>query len=164
LAAAVTGHVHALDPTLAVSQLTTVPQLLSASVSRQRFTSVLLGGFAAVALAVAALGIYGVLAYIVGRQTPEIGVRLALGARPLSMMGGVLRQGLSLAAIGIGVGIGGALLVTRLLGGLLHDIPTHDPVTYSIIVLVFLAVASLACALPARRAARVDPIIALRSE
>jgi putative ABC transport system permease protein len=164
LAASVTGHIHALDPALAVSQLTTVPQLLSASVSRQRFTSFLLGSFAAVALAVAALGIYGVLAYIVGRQTPEIGVRLALGARPLSMMSGVLRQGLSLAAAGIGVGVAGALLATRLLGGLLHDIPPHDPATYSIIVLVFLAVATLACAVPARRAARVDPIIALRSE
>jgi predicted permease len=164
LAPAVIGHIHALDPTLGISQLTTVPQLLSASVSRERFTSFLLGSFAAVALAVAALGIYGVLAYIVGRRTREIGVRLALGARPLSMMSGVLRQGLSLTLTGIVVGVGGALLATRLLGGLLHDVRPHDPATYSIIAFIFLAVALLACAVPARRAARVDPIIALRSE
>jgi ABC-type antimicrobial peptide transport system permease subunit len=91
-------------------------------------------------------------------------VRLALGARPLSMMSGVLRQGLSLTLTGIVVGVGGALLATRLLGGLLHDVRPHDPATYSIIAFIFLAVALLACAVPARRAARVDPIIALRSE
>jgi ABC-type antimicrobial peptide transport system permease subunit len=164
LAPVVKAQIQTLDPTLAVSQLTAVPQLLSESVSRERFTSVLLGSFAVVALAVAALGIYGVLAYLVGRQTRDIGVRLALGARPVWMMRSVLRQGLLLALVGIGAGTAGALLLTRVLAGLLYEITPHDPGTFASIAVLFLAVATLACAVPARRAARIDPMVALRSE
>ncbi len=164
LAPVLKAQVSTIDPTLAISQLTTVPQLLSESVSRQRLTSILLGSFAAVALVVAALGIYGLLAYLVGRQTREIGVRLALGAHPSWMMRAVLRQGVSLAAIGIAVGAGGALLITRLLAGLLYEITPHDPATFAAIGLLFVTVALLACAVPARRAARIDPMVALRSE
>lgn len=164
LAPVLKDQVRAIDPTLAISQLTTLPQLLSESLSRQRFTSILLGSFAAVALGVASLGIYGVLAYIVSQRTREIGVRMALGARPLMMLEWVLRRGLALAAIGVGVGLAGALLVTRLLAGLLHEVTPHDPTTFVGIAILILVVASLACAVPAAHAARVDPMVALRSE
>lgn len=164
LAGSVKGAVLELDPTLAISQIATFPQILSNSVSGERFNLTLLGGLAGVALGLAALGIYGVLAYLVSLQTREIGVRLALGARPRQVLGRVLKQGLVLTAAGVTAGIVGALIVTRVLTGLLYEVRPEDPATFGGIAVTLFLVAALACAVPARRAARVDPMVALRSE
>ncbi len=153
-----------LDPTLAISQIATLPEILANSVSGERFNAMLLGSLAALALALASLGIYGVLAYLVNLQTREIGLRLALGARPSQVLSRILRQGLGLTAAGVIAGVGGALIVTRVLAGLLYEVTPEDPPTFAGIAVLLFAVATLACAVPARRAARVDPMIALRSE
>jgi putative ABC transport system permease protein len=164
LAAPVKGEVRELDPTLAVSQVATLPEILASSVSGERFNVLLLGSLAVLALGLACLGIYGVLAYLVNLQSREIGLRLALGARPRQVLSGVLRQGLGLTAAGVIAGIGGALVVTRVLAGLLYEVKPEDPATFAGITLLLFSVATLACAVPARRAARVDPMVALRSE
>lgn len=164
LVSAVKRAVSALDPTLAISQVASMRELLSDSISGERFNLVLLGGLAALALALASLGIYGVLAYLVSLRTREIGLHLALGARPRQVLRSVLRQGLGLTAIGIGAGLAGALALTQVLAGLLYEVEPNDPATFGGIALLLFAVALLACAIPARRASRIDPMVALRSE
>jgi putative ABC transport system permease protein len=130
----------------------------------QRFNSTLLGAFALAALLLAAIGIYGLMAYAVAQRTREMGIRMALGARPRDVLSLVVRQGMALAIAGIALGIGGAFAATRLLASLLYGVKPTDPVTFATVVALLGAVAFLACWLPARRAARVDPTVALRAE
>ena len=127
-----------------------------------RLTGFLLGVFAAIALALAAVGIYGVLAYLVSQRTQEIGIRVALGADRSQVLGMVLRQGLSLAAAGIVAGLFGAFALTRLMGSLLYEVRPNDPMTFVAVAAALLLIALLASFLPARRATRVSPMIALR--
>jgi ABC-type antimicrobial peptide transport system permease subunit len=134
------------------------------SVGDRRFTVVLLGGFAVLGLVLAAMGIYGVLAYAVARRTREIGVRMALGAPRQRVVRMVLGDSLTPVLAGAGVGVVGALAVTRLMRALLYGVTATDPLTYAIVVAVLVGVAVLASLIPASRAARVDPIVALREE
>jgi ABC-type antimicrobial peptide transport system permease subunit len=124
----------------------------------------LLGGFAGLALVLASIGVYSVMACIVTQRTAEIGIRMALGASPGAVLGMVLKQGLRLAAIGIAVGVAAALAVTRLMQQVLFEVQPHDPAIYAALAILILAVACVACWIPARRATRIDPITALRAE
>jgi predicted permease len=164
LAAPLKREVLALDPGQPLTSLSTMDALLSDSLSARRFQALLLGSFAATALGLSALGLYGLLAHTVRQRTPEIGVRMALGARPADVVRLVVRGGLGLAALGVALGLAGALAATRVLDGLLFQVPTRDPVTLAASGTLLLAIALLACALPARRASRIDPARALRCE
>src|SRR5262249_31575294 len=134
------------------------------SVAQRKLSVRLLTGFAGVALLLAAIGLYGVLAYIVTQRTREIGIRSALGAQRADVIGLVLRQGMTLAGVGLLLGLVVAFALTRLIRALLFDVTPTDPLTFVVIPLLLAAVALLACWLPARRAGKVDPIEALRYE
>jgi putative ABC transport system permease protein len=157
-------RVSELDPNLTVSEVRTLSSVRSESVARPRFVTLLLGLFATLAALLAAVGIYGLVAYQVTLRIPEIGIRMALGARASSIVRLVLRQGLVLAVAGLLVGVLGALAATRLLAHLLFGVAALDPVTFLSIPLLLVAVALLASWLPARRAARLDPVTVLRAE
>jgi predicted permease len=157
-------EVRAVDPDLPVYAVRPFNEVLAASNATRRFVMLLVGLFGLAALLLAALGIYGVIAYAVSQQRREIGIRIALGARPSSVVRMVLADGLRLTLIGVGIGVVGALATTRLLAGLLFGVGASDPMTFAAIVAVLALVALAACWLPARRAASVDPLIALRSE
>jgi putative ABC transport system permease protein len=161
LTTAVRREVRALDPQLPVANVRTIDRLLEQSVAQPRFRTMLIGSFSAAALLLAAIGIYGVMAYSVTQRTQEIGVRMALGAQTRDILQLVLRQGLALTAIGIAAGLVGALAATRLIGSLLFEVPTNDFVTFAALSILLAAVALLACFVPARRAASVNPVIAL---
>jgi predicted permease len=156
--------VKSLDSAVPVFGIRTLAQQKNGSLALQRMAATLLSGFGVLALLLAALGIYGVLAYSVGRRTREIGVRMALGAQIADVLGLVLRQGLVLVTLGVAVGLAGAFAVTRVLRNFLYDVRPLDPLTFVVVVVVLAAVALLACWLPARRAAMVDPMEALRYE
>jgi predicted permease len=164
LATAVKSQVYAIDPAQPVARVTTMDGLIGSSVSGRRFNMVLFGTFAALALVLSAVGIYGVISYSVSQRTREIGLRMALGARSGDVLAMVLRDGLVLTLIGVVIGVAGAMALTRLLSTLLYEISPADPVTYGGVAALILAVAALACLLPARRAATVEPMIALRYE
>ena len=132
--------------------------------ARPRFTLVLLATFAGVALVLAVVGIYGVMTYAVSRRLHEIGVRLALGAEPVGVVWMVVREGMSVALLGATVGVAGALLLTRSMSGFLYGVRPADPVTFTGVSLALIAAALVATYLPAREAARTDPLLALRSE
>jgi putative ABC transport system permease protein len=129
-----------------------------------RFALILIGVFSVVALVLAAVGLYGVISYVVRQRTAEIGVRIAFGAESGKILGLVLRQGLTLTAMGLAVGLVAAFWVTRFMESLLVGIAPSDPVTFAGIAVLFVAIATAACLVPARRAARVDPVVALREE
>ena len=150
------------DATVAVSDVRTMDAVLSGSVARARFTTLLVALFAVAALLLGAVGIYGVMSYVVGQRLPEMGIRLALGATPAQVRGIVLRRGATLAAAGVGVGIVGAMFATRALASLLYGVGILDPVTFAVVPLLFLLIAAFASWVPARRATRVDPAAALR--
>jgi ABC-type antimicrobial peptide transport system permease subunit len=133
-------------------------------VAQPRFRTLLVALFAAAATLIATCGIYGLMAYAVTQRRREIGVRMALGARRLSVLGLVLRQGMGLVLIGVVIGLGGAFALTRIIGSLLFNVGTRDPATFTGVALVLAAVAFIACYVPARRATKVDPMVALRCE
>lgn len=156
--------VGAIDPTLAVADIQTMVERVSEASALRRFQTSLFGVFAAVALFLAAISLYGVMAYSVKQRTPEIGIRLALGAPPSSVLKLILRQGMTLTLLGILIGVAAAFALTRLLRSLLYGIAPTDPLTFIIVGIVLVAVSLLACYIPARRAMRTDPMVALRYE
>ncbi|MBS1791405.1 MAG: ABC transporter permease [Acidobacteria bacterium] len=164
VAAAARQVIQQLDPQQPVADVRSLAGILGNSIARQRFNTLLLTIFAGVALLLSAIGIYGVLAYSVAQRTHEIGIRAALGASSAELMRLILRQGMRLVIPGIVIGIVAALALTRFAKTLLFDVSATDPLTFSLIVLVLLGVAVLACWIPARRAAKVDPMTALRCE
>jgi putative ABC transport system permease protein len=161
---AVRQQVRALDPELPMSAVQTLEQAISGSASQQRFNAVLLTVFASVALIIAAIGVYGVLAYSVSQRTHEIGLRMALGAERQTVMRLVLGEGMAVGALGLAAGLAGALGASRVLGSLLFGIEARDPVTFGAAAFVLATVAMIACGAPAWRASRVDPVVALRGE
>jgi putative ABC transport system permease protein len=152
------------DPNLPVYQVATMEQVVWASVAEPRFQTLLLSAFSALALLLAAIGIYGVISYSVASSIPEIGVRLALGARAQDVAAMFVRRGLALTAVGLALGVAGALALTRLLSGMLYSVTPTDPVAFAAALLVLVTAALLASYVPARRAAAVDPAVALRHE
>jgi putative ABC transport system permease protein len=164
LAAAVREQIRAVDPDQPVSNVRTMDQVLGEETANKRLGMVLLTVFAALALLLASIGIYGLLSYFVAQHTPEIGIRLALGARPRDVLYMVLRRGLTPVLLGTVAGLVAALGLARLISSLLFGVDSGDPATFAGVPLVLLAVGLLACYLPARRAARVDPNVALRYE
>ena len=164
LAPAVVREARAIEPNVPVFDVKTMERRLSESLARRRFAMLALGLFALVAMLLAAVGIYGVMSYSVAQRTREIGVRVALGARSRDVLGLVLRRGMILTLVGIGAGLAGAFALTRLMGSLLFGVSATDPLTYAAIALLLAAAALLACFIPARRATKVDPMMALRYE
>ncbi len=164
IATAATEVVHHFDPNLPVTDVMTMDNLLSDSVSPRRFSSVLVAIFAGLALLLAAIGIYGVMSYTVSQRTQEIGVRMALGAQVADVRGMILRHTLKLTLMGVGIGLAGALVVARFLASLVFGIGTYDAGTFCGVALLLVFVALAASWIPARRAMRVDPNVALRDE
>jgi len=160
--AAIRAQVREVDRDLPISELRQLQELVASSVSRPRFYTMLLGVFASIALVLAAVGIYGVISYAVSLRTRELGIRIALGATGRQVSRLVLRQGVSLALAGVVVGAGAAYWLTRLLNKLLFGVTATDTVTYAAVGGLLTAIAALACYIPARRAARVDPLLAMR--
>jgi predicted permease len=153
-----------LDPDLPMYYVRTMEQRVDESLARRRFSTLLLGIFASVALALATIGIYGVMAYLVNQGTRELGIRIALGASPRNILSLVVRQGMALALAGVTIGLAAAFLLTRLIRSLLFGVGAFDPFTFAGISLLLAIVTLLACYIPAQRAARIDPLISLRCE
>jgi putative ABC transport system permease protein len=164
LAAMVRREIHALNKTVPVSDVATLEQRLGDSISQRRFQALLLLLFSAAAALLAALGIYGVMSYSVAQRTHELGIRMALGAQAKDILSLVIRQGLQLALFGIGVGLFGALWFTATISSLLYGITASDPLTFAAVSVLLTLVALLACWIPARRATKVDPLIAIKYE
>jgi predicted permease len=161
---AIRGAVAEVDSSLPLFSIRTMDQIVSDNSAGEQFLTMLLGVFATLALVLAAVGIYGVLSYLVTQRTREIGIRMSLGASRGSVMGLVLGQGSRLAFWGFVAGIGGALAARRVLASSLHDVAPNDPVIFAVTVVCLAVVAFVACYIPARRAAHVDPMVALRHE
>ena len=157
-------QVLAIDPDQPIYDVQTMGKIWSDSIAPDRLYLMLLGTFAAVALVLAGVGIYGVMAYSVTQRTHEIGIRMALGARQSNVLGMVIRQGMMLAVIGLVIGLAAAWLATRAMASLLFGVSATDPLTFALISVVLAGVALGACFVPALRATKVDPMIALRYE
>ena len=156
--------IHSLDPTQPISRIVPIENYVGLSVQGRRFALILIGAFAGIALALSIVGIYGVMAYSVAQRTREIGIRVALGAQRGELLGLLLRQGMGLVACGVAVGVVASVLFTRFLGALLFDVQPTDPLTFASVVLLLVGVSAAACFIPALRAMRVDPMVALRNE
>jgi putative ABC transport system permease protein len=164
ITAAVRKEVHALDPDQPVADVRTMEQWVDTAVAAPRYRTLLLGLFALLALVLASTGIYGVMSYSVAQRTHEIGVRMALGAQQLDVLKLVVRQGMGLVLIGVALGLLGAIALTRLMSSLLFGVGAKDPLTLAVVASLLSLVAFVACYVPARRATRVDPLVALRYE
>jgi putative ABC transport system permease protein len=164
LVSAVRGSIKTVDKDQPVYKVTAMEQLLADSLGQRRLSVMLFGLFAAVAMVLASVGLYGVISYSVTQRTNEIGIRMALGAERLDIFKMVIGQGLALTLTGVGLGLAGAFALTRVMSSLLFDVTPTDPVTFAMVPLLLAAVALAACLMPARRATRVDPMVALRCE
>jgi putative ABC transport system permease protein len=164
LAPAVQREIAALDGELPLARAQVMDDVISDAVGQPRFQLLLLNLFAGLALLLAAVGVYGVMAHAVSRRTQEMGIRLALGAPARRVLGLVVGQGMLLAAAGVALGLAAAFAATRLLRALLYEVSPTDPLTFIALPVVLLAVAALASYLPARRATRIDPMTALRAD
>ena len=164
MVSAVKNELRNLDPDLPMYSVRTMEQRVDESLARRRFLMLLLGGFAGSALLLATIGIYGVMAYLVNQGTREIGIRIALGASQRNVLGLVVRRGMALALSGVMIGLAAAFLLTRLIRSLLFGVQATDPITFAAISLLLFFIALLASYIPARRAARIDPMVSLRSE
>jgi putative ABC transport system permease protein len=164
IAGAVRNQVRAIDPDLPVASMKPMTEWVASSVAEERYRTTLFGLFAALAMILAATGIYGVMSYSVAQRTHEIGVRMALGARRFDVLKLVVRQGMVLTLIGVILGLGGAFALTRVMETLLFGVTTRDPMTFTVVAASLMAVAFIACFVPARRATKVDPLVALRYE
>jgi ABC-type antimicrobial peptide transport system permease subunit len=158
------GAVHAVDPDLPVAKFATLATLVDRSMTADRFSMLLVGSFGFLALLLASIGMYGVISYSVMQRTPEIGVRMALGARRGQILAMILSQGSRLAGAGIGIGLIAAVATTRLMECFLYGVRPTDLATFATVSLLLIAVVLLACYIPARRSMKVDPMIALRCE
>src|SRR5438874_8590315 len=157
-------QIHSVDPGIPVTNIRTMDEIFSASVAQQRFSMLLVGVFGALAVVLAAIGIYGVMGYSVTQRKHEIAVRMALGAKTSQVLRLILRDGLVLASLGVGIGLAGAFALTRLMSSLLFDVKPTDTQTFIGVSALLIVVALLACLIPARRATKVDPLVALRYE
>ena len=157
-------EIHAMDPTIPVYDVRTMEGRMYDSLARQRFATLMLGAFAAFALVLAIVGVYGVISYLVTQGAHDIGLRIALGARAGDIVGLVVRQGMELAGIGMALGVAGAAALTRVMSSLLFGVSARDALTFTSASLILTLVAFLASFFPAQRAARIDPITALREE
>jgi ABC-type antimicrobial peptide transport system permease subunit len=164
LAASIRNQVRAVEPNEPVNQVVTMDERLSNSIAQRRFQMLLLGIFAAVALVIATVGIYGVISYAVSQRTHEIGIRMALGAQASDVLRMVIWRGMRLALIGVALGLGAAIALTRVLKNQLFEVSTTDPATFALIALLLIGVALIASYIPARRATKVDSLEALRHE
>jgi putative ABC transport system permease protein len=164
LSQAVRNEVRALDSSLPVTSLRTMKELVERSVAKPRFRTLLLGVFAGVALLLSMLGIYGVMSWSVAQRTREVGVRMALGAAPADILRLLVGQGMTVAVVGVGIGVGGALVLTRVLASFLFEVNATDLMTFVSVSVLLLGAALLACYVPARRATKIDPMVALRYE
>jgi len=153
-----------LDPRVVVYNVQTMNEVVSGALAARRISMILLAVFAALALLLSSIGIYGVLSYVVGQRVHEIGVRMALGARSVDVLRLVVGEGARMALLGVAAGIAGAFGLTRLMANQLFGVTAHDPLTFAAVAALLTLVALLACYLPARRAVRIDPAIALRGE
>jgi len=163
IASGIRATVRDLDASVPIYQLQTMSDIVAGSLVRPRFLSLLLGTFSAIALSLAAVGIYGVMAYSVTQRTQEIGVRVALGATTRNVLGMVVGEGLRMTVIGLGLGLGFALMLTRLMAGLLFEVSATDPLTLLAAAVGLMLVCMAASAVPALRAVRIDPLCALRN-
>jgi putative ABC transport system permease protein len=164
IASAIKRELATLDPDQPIANVRTLDDNVASSLASHRLTMTLLGSFAALALALAAIGLYGVMSLSVAQRTREMGIRLALGAEARDIFGMVLRQGLSLVGIGVGLGVTGALLLAKIMHSLLFGVSIADPPVFIVVSLTLGVCAFVACWLPARRATRVDPMVALRTD
>ncbi len=155
---------HELDPGIALAAVKTMDDARARSIAGDRLVAILLGAFASLALVLAAVGIFGVLSYMVEQRSHELGIRLALGALPANVIGLVARETVPMIAAGAAIGVVAALGLTRFIRSMLYEISPGDPATFTSVALLLGAVGIVAAILPARRAARVDPVIALRNE
>lgn len=164
LASAVVSEIHAVDPDVVVYGIRTMQERMHDSLARQRFSSTMLGAFAVFALLLAAVGLYGVMSHLVTQSTRDIGLMVTLGAQPGNIISLVVRQGMQLVGIGIVVGLVGAALLTRVMSSLLFGVSATDAFTFAAVPALLAAVAFAATVIPAWRATRVDPMVALREE
>ena len=157
-------HVRALDPQLPLFRVTTLNTQIAGTLDQPRFQATVLAGFAAIALLLATIGIYGVTSHAVGQRTQEVGIRMAMGAERSHVRGLILRQHVTPALVGIAVGLVGALALSRFLSSLLYGVRPIDPLTYVLVAMSLVVVAVAACWVPAQRAMSVDPLVALRAD